>query len=182
MTDEEIIQGLIARDNEVTRQFFFVKCQPLFRSIIRIVFSYKVDYDEFVNELYQELMKDDARKLRGFQFRCSLMTWLKVVATRYFICKRDELIEDASKEPLYEEDNDSTDESINQLTVRMDVERLLSMMDNKRYVSVIRKLILEDVPPERLAKELGITTANLYNIKKRAMAALTQIALNDIKK
>lgn len=32
MTDKEIIQGLIARDNRVTEDFFFVKCHPLFFS------------------------------------------------------------------------------------------------------------------------------------------------------
>lgn len=55
-------------------------------------------------------------------------------------------------------------------------------MRNERYVYVIRKLILEDVEPETLAKEMRITTANLYNIKRRAMIALTQVALKDIEK
>jgi hypothetical protein len=31
-----------------------------------------------------------------------------------------------------------------------------------------------------LAKEMNITTANLYNIKRRAMAQLTRTALKDI--
>ena len=35
--------------------------------------------------------------------------------------------------------------------------------------------------PEQLAREMNITTANLYNIKRRAMAQLTQVALNDIR-
>ena len=54
-------------------------------------------------------------------------------------------------------------------------------MPTKRYVQVIRRLILEDCDPEELALEMNITTANLYNIKRRAMAQLTRIALNDIK-
>ena len=29
---------------------------------------------------------------------------------------------------------------------------------------------------------MNITTANLYNIRRRAMAQLTRVALNDIKK
>ena len=52
MTDQQIIQGLIDRDNRVTKEFFFVKCRPLFCSIMQKVFDYEVDYDEFVNELY----------------------------------------------------------------------------------------------------------------------------------
>jgi len=61
------------------------------------------------------------------------------------------------------------------------MERLFDYMPNKRYVMVIRRLILEDWEPEQLAKEMNITTANLYNIKRRAMAQLTRVALNDIK-
>ena len=51
MTDQEIIKGLIERDECVTKDFFFVKCKPLFYSIINIVFDYEVEYDELVNEL-----------------------------------------------------------------------------------------------------------------------------------
>ena len=46
MTEQEIIKGLIARDNHITEEFFFVKCRPLFYSVMRSVFDYEVDYDE----------------------------------------------------------------------------------------------------------------------------------------
>ena len=48
MTDKEIVEKLIARDNKATDEFFFTRCRPLFVSIIRSVFSYPVDFDEFV--------------------------------------------------------------------------------------------------------------------------------------
>ena len=67
MTDQEIIKGLIARDNRVTEEFFFVKCKPLFYSVMKLVFYYEVEYDELVNDLYLYLMEDDAIKLRQFQ-------------------------------------------------------------------------------------------------------------------
>ena len=63
MEDNVIIGKLIARDGEVTQKFFFEDCRPLFRSIIKKVFSYDVDYDEFVSEFYIHLMEDDARLL-----------------------------------------------------------------------------------------------------------------------
>ena len=50
MTDVEIIQGLIDRDNLVTEEFFFVRCRPLFLSIIGKVFDYQVEYDEQIND------------------------------------------------------------------------------------------------------------------------------------
>lgn len=180
MTDHEIIKGLIDKDNHVTEDFFFVRCRPLFLSIMHSVFSYEVDYDEFVNELYQYLMENDAAKLYGFQYRCSIYQWLKILAIRYFIKKRDGLIDANSRESLYEKHQNRAIDTEREVSAKMDLERFFEKMQNKRYVYVIRKLILEDIEPEQLALEIGVTTANLYNIKKRAMAALTRIALEDI--
>lgn len=180
MTDQEIIQGLIARNNRVTEDFFFVKCRPLFCSVMKLVFSYEVDYDEMVNELYVYLMEDDAAKLRNFQYRSSVYQWLKVLAIRFFIKKRNRMIEDSSHETPYN-GIDQTGIANDGTTAEADLQRLFDDMSNKRYVHVIRRLILEEWEPEQLAKEMNITTANLYNIKRRAMAQLTRTALKDVR-
>lgn len=178
MTDREIIQGLIDRDNLVTEQFFFIRCRPLFTAIIRLLYSYPVDYDELVNELYEYLMADDCTRLRQFQFRSSVYQWMKVVATRFFIRHRDSMIENSSKEPLYEvQEREQEIDSVSRVSDRIDVSRLLDMMENRRYAHAIRRLILDDIEPEQYAAEIGVTVDNLYNIKKRAMAALARIAL-----
>lgn len=181
MTDQQIIQGLIARDNRVTDEFFFHKCRPLFCKIIGLVFKNEVDYDELVNELYVYLMENDAQKLREFGYRSSLYFWLKILAIRFFIKKRKKMIEISTNGSPYEGMRgipvDDRDES-----ARYDVERLLGEMPSQRYAIVIQKLQIDDQEPEQLAKEMNITTANLYNIKRRAMAQLTHVALNDIKR
>ena len=179
MSDKEIIQALINRDERVTYHFFFEKCRPLFVSIIRYVFSYEVDYDEFVNEFYLYLMENDAARLRAFEGRSSIFQWLKVVAIRYFVQKRDNLIEDVSREPLMNEASEEMDSSAAAMTAKIDVEQLLNQLRNERYAFVIKRLVLEDAEPKEIAEELNITVDNLYNIKKRAIAALTQIALHD---
>ena len=180
MTDLEIIQGLIAKDNRVTEEFFFEKCRPLFCSIMKKVFDYEVEYDEMVNELYVYLMENDAIKLRNFEYRSSVYQWLKVLAIRFFINKRGRMIEDTSQETPYDGCQQTADTE-QDMTAEGDMERLFDNMPNKRYVYVIRRLILEDCEPVELAKEMNITTANLYNIKRRSIAQLTRIALNDIK-
>ena len=179
MTDQEIIQALINRDEHVTLLFFFVKCRPLFVSIIKLVYSYPFAYDEFVNELYQLLMEKEAYKLKQFDYRSTVFQWLKTVAIRHFINKRDKLIGDTSKEFLFPivENSDSGDEARN--AAKMDVDELLRGMSNQRYALVIRRLLIDEVEPIRVAEELGVTVDNLYNIKKRAMTALTQVARVD---
>lgn len=175
MTDREIIEGLIARDNRVTERFFFVQCRPLFCSIIRRVFDYEVEYNELVNELYLYLMADDARKLRDFQYRSSVYQWLKVTAVRFFLKKR-KVIENRDQEALYEGQECQTDATGD---ATADLQRLFAQMPNKRYVYIIQRLVLDDIEPEKLAAEMHITVANLYNIKRRAMAQLTKVALKD---
>ena len=179
MTDQEIIQGLITRDNRVTEEFFFVKCRPLFINVMKLVFDYEVEYDEMVNELYVYLMEDEALKLRNFEYRSSVYQWLKILAIRFFIKKRGRMIEDCTQETPYDGLNQKVTAS-EDMTAEGDIERLFKNMPSKRYVYVIRRLILEDWEPEQLAKDMNITTANLYNIKRRAMAQLTCVALNDI--
>lgn len=180
MTDQEIIEGLIARDNRVTKKFFFDKCRPLFCSIIKKVFDYEVDYDEFVNEVYVYLMENDAKKLRDFEYRSSVYQWLKVLAVRFFIHKRGRMIDGFSQNTPYDGCQQTVDTE-KDMTAEGDLERLFGNMPSKRYVYVIRRLILDDWEPDELAKDMNITTANLYNIKRRAMAQLTRTALNDIK-
>ena len=180
MTDKEIIEGLIARDNRVTEEFFFDKCRPLFCSIMTKVFDYEVEYDEMVNELYVYLMENDAIKLRNFEYRSSVYQWLKVLAIRFFINKRGRMIDDTSRQTPYDGHQQTVD-SETDMTAEGDMERLFNNMPSKRYVYVIRRLILENWEYEDLAKDMNITTANLYNIRRRAMAQLTRVALNDIK-
>lgn len=180
MTDQEIIKGLIARDDRITEEFFFVKCRPLFYSVMKLVFDYEVKYDEMVNELYVYLMEDDAIKLRNFEYRSSVYQWLKILSIRFFVKKRARMIEDNSQETLYDGQDQVAPKT--NTGAECDLERLFEAMPTKRYVYVIRRLILEDCEPEELAREMNITTANLYNIKRRSMAQLTRIALNDIKK
>jgi hypothetical protein len=183
MTDQQIIEALIARDERVTQQFFFRSCRPLFVSIIRYVFSYEVDYDEFVNEFYIYLMENDAYRLRQFQGRSTIYQWLKTVAIRYFIAKRDNMIDMEPKATLLGSLEQKKSVDIEKdMIAKIDIERLFSLMSNSRYVYVIRRLVLQEAEPKVVALELNTNVDNLYNIKKRAIAALTEVALNEVEK
>lgn len=180
MTDQEIVQALIERDSRVTAQFFFKDCRPLLFSIIHRVFDkQKVDYDEIISELYIYLMANDAHRLRQFRFESTLYQWIKTTAIRFCLkLKNDEVvIDDESQEPLDNKNRDT--DCIEPSQAKMDVDNLLSQMKNQRYAKVIRMLMIDGMTPEEVAKELSVTVDNLYNIKRRAMAALADVALKD---
>ena len=142
-----------------------------------------MDYDEFVNEFYLHLMENDAYRLRQFQGRSSIYQWLKVIAIRYFIAKRGSLIDNEPKDALLDSvvQNEAVDEE-KKMMAKMDIEHLFSLMPNRRYVYVIRRLVLQEAEPKVVAQELQTNVDNLYNIKKRAIAVLTEIALNEVEK
>lgn len=180
MTDQEIISSLIAHDPKVTAQFFFKDCRPLFISIIRRVFGNQiVDYDEIISELYVLLMENDARKLRTFKYESTLFQWLKTIAVRHCLelKRRGKVIDNESQESLVNSGKNLS--YVESSQAKMDVESLLRQMNNERYALVIHLLMIEEKSPEEVAKQLSITVANLYNIKRRAMKALVEVALKD---
>ncbi|MBQ3628378.1 MAG: sigma-70 family RNA polymerase sigma factor, partial [Bacteroidaceae bacterium] len=186
MNDRELVEALLNRDPFVTKLFYYRNCRPLFLSLIRrLERDGRVwEYDEVVSEIYALLMDDDGRRLRSFGFECSFYQWVKVVALHHLVAKMDKVVIDSeSKEPLYEKQGEQAeDESVELSSARTDLERLLDLMPNQRYATVIRKLTLEGYESEELAREMNVKISNLYNIKKRAMAQLTEVALFDKKK
>lgn len=182
MTDQQLIDKLTAHDKQVTQQFFYKDCRPLFTSIICNIFHNKIEYDELVNELYLHLMEDDARRLRQFEGRSSIYQWLKVTAIRFFLEKREEMIEKDSEEHLLEQAaTTKTIETEPHQIAQIDIASLLVRIPNKRYAYVIKRLVLEDATPAIVAQELDVTVDNLYNIKKRAIAVLTAMVLQEQK-
>lgn len=182
LTDLEIKEALIRGDEEVTNEFFFKKCKGLFINVIHHVFKYAVDYDEFVNELYIHLMADDAKRLRSFVGRSSIYTWLETVATFYFYNRknRGKVIDNNSSMPLYPKPQSDTGATERKNDAHIDVEALLDELPNKRYAYVLQRLIIDEEETEVVAKEMGIAVSNLYNIKKRALASITRLALEKI--
>lgn len=181
MNDKEIIEGLIAKNNRITREFLFVRCRPLFCNIIKEVFDSQAGYDELINELYLYLMNNNAAHLKSFQYRCSVYQWLKITTIRFFIRLRNQgkIIVDESHEPSSGENNNEAITIVDYDSRKEDLQRLMEIMPNRRYAFVIQKLIIEDMEPQQLAEEMGVTTANLYNIKSHAIKQLTIVALNN---
>ena len=99
-TDQEIVAAVIKNDRAMIEYLFCDKCSNLLSYIAYSIFDNRVDRRELVSELFLYIAKDDWYKLKQFDFRSSLMTWISVVATRFFQKKRDELSEKDSEETL----------------------------------------------------------------------------------
>ena len=177
MTDQEIIQGLIARDEKTTQDFFFRRCQPLIVSIIKKFYPGGADYDELVSDLYLHLMEKDARRLRQYEGRSSIYQWLKSVARHYFLdrVRREADEKEVADSSLLEKAKDELADGVDNDAV-MDISAMLDQIENENYRLVLQKHIIEGMDYDELEKITGIRKANLYNIKKRARAALEKLA------
>ena len=157
------------------------------------IFSGRAEVDEIRNAIFLHLMEDDCRRFKLVNDTAALLGWINRTAVRYLIRHKGDFVADWKVDTSDEDqpdDDEMTEKQIQRKTpdvseaiteAHFDTERLLGAMNNARYVIAIRELCLSERDPAEVAEEMGITVANLYNIKKRALAALTKVALKDIK-
>lgn len=170
--DRQIVDGILSNDKQLIGYFFNEKCSKLLAYIILNVFDGHVDRRELISELFLYLAKNDWYKVRQFDFRSKLMTWLSVVSIRFFQKKREELI---GKSDIYSLNRKQQGEVYTHgasIDIRMDISAALQKMPNERYRMVIEALDLRELSPETLAKEMNVTVDNLYNIHRRARVQL----------
>lgn len=190
----QLYQEIIDGSAEAAAKFF--SSEPILK-LCRYwngyIFSGRAEVDEIRNAIFLHLMEDDCRRFKLVNDTAALLGWINRTAVRYLIRHKGDFVADwkvdTSDEDQPDED-EMTEKQIQRKTpdvseatteAHFDTERLLGAMNNARYVIVIRELCLSERDPAEVAEEMGITVANLYNIKKRALAALTKVALKDIK-
>jgi len=175
-TDEQLVCGIINNDRNIIEYFFYKKCSGLLSHILYSIFKGRIDQNEILHELFLYLAENNWHKLKQFDFRSKLTTWLGVVSIRFFQKKRDDMIENESSETLMESEvNNQSEKSIMSSTDIDDIHTAISMMRNDRYKTVIMHLDIQGDPPEYVAEMLGTSISNLYNIRHRAHQQLATI-------
>lgn len=174
LTDQQIVNGLIQNDKHIVEYFFCQKCSRLFSYIVYSIYGGRATVNELVNEFYLYVAADNWKKVRQFDFRSKLMTWIGVVAVRFFQKKREVLIENNSYETQIEQTMNYKSYSM-PIDETIDVRQAINRMPNTRYRSVIIRLDLQDESPEKLASDMNVSVDNLYNIHRRALIQLKLI-------
>ena len=178
--DHDIVEALLRRDESITRDFFYRKCYPLFKSIFD---NYQTDCSscmEFISEIYVHILTPNREtglcKLDNFRFQSTLFTWLKTVCL-FYCYKRFERVNKTQTERFsdkFEEGGvriDTVSGSINTDNLSMaiyDIEVILRLMPNKRYSQLIRLRYLDGHTNEETAALLGMNMNTFYNKHKLA--------------
>ncbi|MFC1586417.1 RNA polymerase sigma factor [Fibrobacterota bacterium] len=98
--DQELLQGLFNGDRRDQMEFLR-NYTPLLYSIARKVNTRdpSVDFDDLVHEGFLHLFDKDFRRLRGFQFKSKLSTFIFTVVRRHLLSKVARIEKSDSKIP-----------------------------------------------------------------------------------
>ncbi len=180
VNDHDIVLALLQRNERVTREFFYRKCYPLFKSVYD---NYHTDCSscmEFISEIYVHVMtpgKDSGLcKLEQFKFQSTLYTWLKTVCLFYCYKKyerKQKLPTNRISEKFDDEgvriDAFSESISIDESSLEnYDAEIILQLMPNRRYSHLIRLRYFQGHTNEETAQLMGMNMNTFYNKHKMA--------------
>ncbi len=85
----------ICSDDDFAYYFIYSACEPLLKKIMWTIFENDAEFDELANELFLHLKKPGKdgelwHNLKTFDYRTSLFDWIKTVATRLFVNRKNE--------------------------------------------------------------------------------------------
>ena len=129
--------------------------------------------DEGFGEVFIALFERDARRLRQWTGKCSLATWVRLVATSVTLDRlrrlAREVVADVEVEPL------SIGPGIEETLVRAEelaaVTAALETLSESDRV-LLQSLFVEERSPAEVAARLGIAPGALYTRKNRALERL----------
>lgn len=180
--DKEVVWQILSRNKEVTIDYLYKKCYPLFKSIYDRYYTDCESWEEFVSEIYVYIMmpgkKSGISKLAAFQFRCSFPTWLKIVAENYchqLYAKRIDIVgESSSTTDILNRTEQSLDFDIKNINT-FDVMNIIASMPNQRYRKLIEYRYVQELSNEETAALLSMNMANYYNKHKLAKAQFVAV-------
>ena len=170
LSDKELVELLLANDQEAIEYVFFHRCEGLFAHIIHSVFQSQGKQEELVSEFYLYLRENDWEKLRKFEFKSGLNTWLTVVAVRYFRNvhlnqTKNDLMEPQLINEKRQDEQDGYD-VIDEM-IRMELYKTIDKLDKprERYALLAE---LSGKNAEDIAVDMQCTVAAVYNLTKKA--------------
>lgn len=183
LSDRQLVDLLLTNDEAVVNYVFFHRCDSIFSRVISDVFQSQVKKEELITDFYLFLHADDWRRLRQFEFRSELNTWLTVVAIRFFNQKK------ATLQTKTEDLNPPLIKMASQIPDDFDILDEMSKMELYEAIDNLPKPrerfallgVLAGKETETIASELGCTVAAVYNLTKKAKLALKKMMKGQMK-
>ena len=177
LTDRELVALLLANDQEAIEYVFFYRCNGMFAHIVNSVFMSQGKKEELITEFYLYLSENEWSRLRQYEFKASLNTWLTVIALRFFKKIRISQTKLVMVDPqliVETRKNESDDYDVINEMSRLELYKAIDRLSKPRE----RYALLADLTGKRaedIAAEMGCTVAAVYNLTKKARMELKSI-------
>ena len=174
LPDRELVGLLLANDQEAVEYVFFHRCNGMLAHIIHSVLQSQGKKEELITEFYLYLCENDWNRLRKFEFKSSLNTWLTVIAVRFFKKKRINQTKLVMVEPqliVETQKNEADDYDIMNEMTRLELYKAIDRLSKprERYALLAE---LTGKSADDIAEEMGCTVSAVYNLTKKARMEL----------
>lgn len=188
--DLDIAKAIMHCDVEVTMQYMYKDCYPMFKAFYNRYYTDCQNCREFIDSIYVLIMTPGIRSkkcpLSNFRGESSLKTWLRNATLTYcYHCFKKkintvELPSGVSETEGFDLDKLVGSSSIDMTELnRMDEEAItktiLRRMPNKRYSQLLSLYMLDKMPHADIAVKMGMSMPNYYNKRKLAKDQYEQI-------
>lgn len=177
LSDKELVSRLIQDDEQIIEYLFYHKWNVIFQRLLKDIFSYHIQKEELISDFFLYLSEKNWLKLRQFEFKASLNTWITVVAVNFFKKKKIKMTNlELKKTLLYKEiiNEEIINEDSRSLTTDIELLDAILKISNPRYRYVLLAYIRGSEVNE-MAMELSTNTINIYNLLKRSKKHLKEI-------
>ena len=174
LDDRELVRLLLENDQDAIEYVFFLRCEGMFAHIVHTVFQSNSKKEELITEFYLFLSENNWERLRKFEFKASLNTWMTVIAIRFFKKKKifqTKLVVIDPQLIVETQKNEADDYDIIHEMSRLELYQAIDRLSKSRE----RYALLADLAGKRaedIAKEMGCTVSAVYNLTKKARLEL----------
>jgi len=177
LDDRELVRLLLENDQDAIEYVFFMRCNGMFAHIVHSVFQSNSSKEELITDFYLFLRENDWERLRQFEFKAGLNTWLTVIAVRFFKKKKISQTKLIAIDPqliVETQKNEADDYDIIHEMSRLELYQAIDRLSKPRE----RYALLAELAGKRaedIAKEMDCTVAAVYNLTKKARLELKSI-------
>lgn len=174
LTDRTLVGLLLENNQEAIEYLLFHRCEGMFAHIVHSVFNNLEKKEELITEFYLHISENDWEKLRKFEFRSGLNTYLTVLAVRFFkkIKISQTKIVPIDPQLIVETQKSNPDDfNIENEMSRMEMYKAIDSLSKprERYALLAE---LNGMSADEIALDMGCTVSAVYNLTKKARMEL----------
>ena len=182
LSDSELVRRLLANDEKAIHYVFYSHYNSLLKyNANKTAAHKKIEFEDLIQELYLYISKNNWEKLRKYDSNMPFANWFSVVSYRFFKDFTASMIDSSQKVPIDNMDDKTFFIQRNNVAdmIMTDITNAISDIRPPRDAEILKALLIDEEEPLLVASRFGVTVANLYNIKRRALAKLIQKHLQE---